>query len=102
MLTMDSAYLFSARASARTLIPVIRTHDHDKSMRPSRATLYYAVVGSSAIHAVSALIVRPDPWCHTSMLDVHSPLLVLHSTRLKYRLWLSPHLSVQWEFEGQS
>jgi hypothetical protein len=52
-LTMDSAYLLSARACTRTLIPVIRTRDHDKSMRPSRATLYYAVVGSSTIHAVS-------------------------------------------------
>ncbi|KAJ7711339.1 hypothetical protein B0H14DRAFT_3902572 [Mycena olivaceomarginata] len=54
------AYLFSARASARTLIPVIRTHDHDTSMRPSRATLYYTVV---------------DPWYRISMLDTHSPLL---------------------------
>ncbi|KAJ7320962.1 hypothetical protein DFH08DRAFT_384822 [Mycena albidolilacea] len=29
---------------ARTLVPFIRTHDDDKSMYPSRATLYHAVI----------------------------------------------------------
>ncbi|KAJ7726672.1 hypothetical protein B0H14DRAFT_3519028 [Mycena olivaceomarginata] len=33
-LTVDSAYLSSAPACARTLMPVIRTHDDDKSMCP--------------------------------------------------------------------
>ncbi|KAJ7834489.1 hypothetical protein B0H13DRAFT_2678637 [Mycena leptocephala] len=38
------AYLSSAPACARTFIPVIRTHDDDKSMCPSRGTLHYTVI----------------------------------------------------------
>jgi hypothetical protein len=100
---MDSAYLFSAQACARTLIPVVCTHDMT-SLCAHRGLhcITRWLVPPLSMPSLWVLIVRPDPWCHISMLDVHSLLLALQSTQLKYRPWLPPHLSIQWEFEGQS
>jgi hypothetical protein len=76
---MDSAYLSSVPACACTLMPVIRTHDDDD---------YPALRGGSSLRypcRPCVFIVRPDPWCHISMLNTHSPLLAPQSTRLKSR-----------------
>ncbi|KAJ7302884.1 hypothetical protein DFH08DRAFT_988532 [Mycena albidolilacea] len=101
-LTMDSVYLPSTPACARTLIPVFCTPDDDKS------------TCSRALHCITRWFVpplsmlplrahRPSRSLRShSILDAHSPLLVLQSTRLKFRPWLPPHSSIQREFEGRS
>ncbi|KAJ7936961.1 hypothetical protein B0H13DRAFT_2649337 [Mycena leptocephala] len=52
-LTMDSGYLSSAPACARTLIPVIRTHEDDESMCPLRAILHSAVILGAHFHGAT-------------------------------------------------
>ncbi|KAJ7804819.1 hypothetical protein B0H14DRAFT_3485845 [Mycena olivaceomarginata] len=80
------AYLSSPPACVRTLMPVIRTHDDDKSMCPSRPTLHYAVI-LGVIFPCSTRIppyLRPNP--RGSNAGHAYP----------------PHLSIQWEIEGRS